>query len=88
MSTPEFLNAAEYVKKLSSKPNNDELSKLYGLYKQSVVGNININEPSIFSIKEYQKWKAWNKYKNMSKFDAECNYITFVNELINKYGIK
>ena len=35
----EFNKAAEDVKKLSTQPNDQELLELYGLYKQSTVGD-------------------------------------------------
>jgi len=37
----EFLEAAESVKNLKSKPNDAEMLELYGLYKQATVGDIN-----------------------------------------------
>jgi len=37
----EFLEAAENVKNLKSKPNDDEMLELYGLYKQATVGDVN-----------------------------------------------
>lgn len=37
----DFETAAENVKKLKSKPTDDELKELYGLYKQATVGDIN-----------------------------------------------
>jgi diazepam-binding inhibitor (GABA receptor modulating acyl-CoA-binding protein) len=41
----------------------------------------------LFNIKECKKYDAWNKVKGTSQYDAEVNYITIVNNLINKYGI-
>lgn len=84
----EFLVAAEYVKKLSTTPSTDELSELYGLYKQSTVGDINIPKPSFINFRECQKWNSWNRYMGLSKHDSEVRYITLVNELIQKYGLK
>lgn len=39
-----FLKAAEEAKVLAVKPNNEEMSKLYGLYKQATVGDVDIGE--------------------------------------------
>ena len=44
-NSKEFLIAAETVKKLSEKPNNDELKILYGFYKQAINGDCNVEEP-------------------------------------------
>jgi len=37
----EFLEAAEKVKNLKTKPNDSEMLELYGLYKQATVGDVN-----------------------------------------------
>ncbi|OXB84705.1 UNVERIFIED_CONTAM: hypothetical protein H355_001182, partial [Colinus virginianus] len=38
----DFNGAAEDVKKLKTRPTDEELKELYGLYKQATVGDINI----------------------------------------------
>lgn len=43
-----FDKAAEEVKVLKQKPDQEEMTVLYGLYKQATVGDINIGE-SVFS---------------------------------------
>jgi len=83
----EFLTAAEYVKKLKTTPTTDELSVLYGLYKQATVGDINTPKPGFFSFKESKKWESWNQYKGLSTYDSEIKYITMVNNMIQKYGV-
>ena len=71
------------VKKLNSISDNDKLY-LYGNYKQSLLGN-NINEkPSILNRVEMEKWKAWNRFKDISKEDAMKNYIRKVKDLYSK----
>jgi diazepam-binding inhibitor (GABA receptor modulating acyl-CoA-binding protein) len=83
----EFLTATEYVQKLKQKPNNDEMSQLYGYYKQATVGDINIDRPGLLDIKGRTKWDSWNSYKGLDIHTAECNYIKVVNSLIKKYGV-
>lgn len=39
-----FLKAAEEAKTLKQKPNDGELSELYGLYKQAMIGDVNTGE--------------------------------------------
>ncbi|XP_054847659.1 acyl-CoA-binding domain-containing protein 7 [Eublepharis macularius] len=82
----DFDKAAENVKKLKTKPSDDELLQLYGLYKQSTVGDINIECPGMLDLKGKAKWEAWNLKKGMSKDDAMKAYISKANELIQKYG--
>ena len=87
-NSKQFLQAAKIAKNLKSNPNNEELGKLYGLYKQATVGDINIEKPNILNFKESKKWEAWNVCKGKSTYNSEVEYITLVNLLIKKYGIK
>nr|XP_056713074.1 acyl-CoA-binding domain-containing protein 7 [Euleptes europaea] len=82
----EFDSAAGDVKQLKTKPSDDELRELYGLYKQSIVGDINIECPGMLDLKGKAKWEAWNNKKGMSKEDAMKAYISKAKELIQKYG--
>ena len=34
------------------------------------------------------KWDAWEKLKGMTTQDAEKNYISKVNQLVEQYGVK
>ena len=46
-----FDDAAERVKKLPSKPSNENLLKLYALYKQATEGDIKGERPGGFDFK-------------------------------------
>ncbi|KAG1407018.1 hypothetical protein G6F60_002506 [Rhizopus arrhizus] len=80
MPSQQFTTAAEEVQKLSTKPSNDELLELYGLYKQATVGDNETSKPT-FDIKGRYKWDAWTKLKGMSQEEAEQKYIEFVEKL-------
>jgi diazepam-binding inhibitor (GABA receptor modulating acyl-CoA-binding protein) len=86
-NSKEFLIAADTTKKLATTPNTEELKNLYGFYKQAVSGDCNREKPSFFNLKEKAKWESWNSNKGTSKYDSEVNYILYVNELIQKYGL-
>ncbi|XP_058138353.1 acyl-CoA-binding domain-containing protein 7 [Dasypus novemcinctus] len=83
----DFDKAAEDVRKLRTRPDDDELKELYGLYKQSVIGDIDIKCPVMLDLKGKIKWEAWNLQKGLSKEDAMSAYISKAKELIEKYGI-
>ncbi|KAJ7322284.1 hypothetical protein JRQ81_018571 [Phrynocephalus forsythii] len=83
----DFDNAAEKVRKLKTRPTDDELRELYGLYKQATVGDINIDCPGMLDMKAKAKWEAWNLKKGLSKDDAMQAYISKANGMIEKYGI-
>ena len=84
-NSSQFTMAANTVKQLTVSPSNDELCILYGLYKQATIGNINIEKPNFYQFKDIAKWESWNNNKGLNVYDAEVNYIKYVNILIKKY---
>ena len=79
----DFEKYSRLVKLLPIKPNDTDLLILYGLYKQSTIGNCNIKKPNgLFNIKEQKKWDAWNEIKDTSLDHAKELYIKKVKELI------
>ncbi|KAI9364562.1 acyl-CoA-binding protein [Pilaira anomala] len=80
MPSAEFNTAAEEAQKLTTKPSNDELLELYGLFKQATVGDNETSKPT-FDIKGRYKWDAWTKLKGTSQADAEKKYIELVEAL-------
>ncbi|NWX30154.1 ACBP protein, partial [Notiomystis cincta] len=83
----DFNATAEAVRKLKTKPTEEELKELYGLYKQATVGDINIECPGMPDLIGKAKWEAWNLKKGLSKEDAMKAYISKGREMIEKYGI-
>jgi len=86
-NSKEFTMAAEAVKHLRSKPNDGELLKLYGLYKQATVGDNKNETPGFLDFKGKSKHNAWLACSGKDQYTAEVEYITVVNELIQQYGI-
>ncbi|KAJ8411660.1 hypothetical protein AAFF_G00164680 [Aldrovandia affinis] len=83
----EFEQVAADVKKVKTRPVDQELLELYGLYKQATVGDNNTDKPGMLDMKGSAKWEAWNSRKGMSKDDAMTAYIALAKEVINKYGM-
>jgi diazepam-binding inhibitor (GABA receptor modulator, acyl-CoA-binding protein) len=86
-NSKEFLIAAEYVKKLKTSPNNDELLDLYKYYKQATVGDNNTSRPGMLNLSGGKKWDAWDSVKGTSTHNSEVEYIKLVNQMIKKYGV-
>ena len=63
----DFETAAERVKTLKQKPNNDQLLQLYGLYKQATTGDVNIAQPWAVQMEARAKWDAWNARKGNAR---------------------
>ncbi|MBN3305650.1 ACBP protein, partial [Amia calva] len=83
----EFEKVADDVKKVKSRPTDEELLDMYGLYKQATVGDIDIEKPGILNMKGKAKWEAWDSRKGMSKDAAMNAYIAIAKEVIDKYGL-
>lgn len=78
-----FNKAAEDVKKLKTKPNDQDLLELYAYYKQVTVGDCNTTRPGMIDFKGKAKWDAWDGKRGTSKEDAEAAYIAKANDLIS-----
>lgn len=79
--TDEFKAAAEAVKSLRKRPSDQELLKLYALYKQAVEGDVEGSRPSIFDLKARKKFDSWADLKGLAREAAMTKYIEYVNQL-------
>lgn len=84
--TEEFNNAVNASKSLSQRPANDELLKLYALFKQATEGDNTGERPGGFDFKGIAKHDAWAELKGKDSTEAETEYIQFVKELQAKYA--
>ena len=80
----QFKTAAEAVKSLPEKPENDMLLRLYGLYKQGSEGDVTGAKPGFFDFKGVAKYEAWEKLKGTATEKAMEDYIKLVNRLGGK----
>ena len=81
MSTKkEFDQALKNVKKLSEL-SNDQLLRLYGLYKQATEGDVSGPKPGMLDLKGKAKHAAWSKEKGKSQEKAMAEYVAFVKKL-------
>ncbi len=77
----QFAQAAEDIKKLSDRPDNDTLLKLYALYKQGAEGDVSGPKPGFFDFVGTAKYEAWAKLKGTSQDDAMGKYVALVKKL-------
>ena len=80
----EFEESSKKVHSLKSRPSNDDLLKLYSLYKHGTFGDNNEKKPGMLDIKGRKKHEAWNNLKGMEQEEAKKEYIEFVKQLIQK----
>ena len=67
--------------KLSERPDNATLLKLYALYKQATQGDNAEKKPGFSDLVGRAKWDAWEKVKGTSTDDAMQQYIDLIKSL-------
>lgn len=77
----EFDAAVAGSKKLSERPDNATLLKIYGLYKQATAGDNTEKKPGFGDMVGRAKWDAWNGLKGTSNDDAKQQYIDLIKSL-------
>lgn len=77
----EFRQAAEDVKRLPQRPDNDTLLKLYALYKQATDGDASGPKPGFFDFVNTAKYEAWSRLRGMQGEEAQRKYIALVRKL-------
>ncbi len=77
----QFEQARADSKNLPEKPDNMTLLKLYALYKQGSVGDVDTKRPGFTDMVERAKWDAWNGLKGQSKDEAMQGYIDLIESL-------
>jgi diazepam-binding inhibitor (GABA receptor modulating acyl-CoA-binding protein) len=78
-----FEEAVIKSKSLKERPSNDELLKLYALYKQATDGDVKGERPGGFDFKGAAKYDAWESQKGKSTEEASKEYISFVQSLLD-----
>ncbi|WP_129629057.1 acyl-CoA-binding protein [Candidatus Oscillochloris fontis] len=77
----QFDQAALDAKNLPKRPDNNELLKLYALYKQATVGDVSGSRPGILDMTNRLKYDAWAKLKGTTLEQAQNDYIALVEQL-------
>ena len=77
----EFNNAVARSKELTVRPSNEELLKLYGLFKQATEGDIKGERPGGFDFKGAAKYDAWESLKGKPAEEAMQEYIALIDQL-------
>ena len=82
----QFETAAADAQKLARRPDDKTLIKLYALYKQATVGDVQGSRPGFTDMAGRFKYDGWAKVKGTSQEDAMQAYIGMVEEMKAKYG--
>lgn len=81
-----FQQSVDAVQKLTQRPSNEELLKLYGLFKQATDGDVTGERPGGFDFKGIAKFDSWSEQKGKSKEVAMKEYVDTVTTLLSKYS--
>ena len=76
-----FEAAAAASKNLKERPDNDTMLKLYALFKQATVGDVEGKRPGFTDMIGRAKYDAWASTKGKSADDAMKEYTALVNSL-------
>lgn len=77
----EFEKASAESKQLPQRPSDDDMLKIYSLYKQSTVGDVTGDRPGIFDFVGGAKYDAWAELKGKSTDEAMQAYVDLINKL-------
>ncbi|MBK7003426.1 MAG: acyl-CoA-binding protein [Rhodoferax sp.] len=77
----QFEAAAVNSKKLSERPDNATMLKMYALYKQANVGDNTEKRPGFTDMVGRAKWDAWDELKGTSSDAAMQQYIDLIASL-------
>ncbi|RDW91986.1 acyl CoA binding protein [Coleophoma crateriformis] len=85
----DFETAVIDSKKLTSKPGNDDLLELYGLYKVATGEDITTSEqPGTFDLKGKAKKRSWQKIvdEGITSDEAKTRYVAKIAALKESCG--
>jgi acyl-CoA-binding protein len=76
-----FATALEEVEQLPERPGNEDLLRLYALYKQSTLGDAAGDRPGMMDFVGRAKYDAWAELKGTTQEEAMQSYVELVEEL-------
>ncbi len=77
----QFALAQADVKELPERPGNLTLLRLYALYKQASLGDVQGDKPGFADIAGKYKYEAWAALQGTSQDDARQQYVELVDSL-------
>jgi acyl-CoA-binding protein len=81
-----FEQAAEAAKSLPERPDDATMLKLYALYKQGTVGDVQGPKPGFFDFVGAAKYEAWEKLQGTDQDAARTEYVDLVRKLGGDIG--
>jgi acyl-CoA-binding protein len=76
-----FDQAVADSKQLPERPDNMTMLRIYALYKQATVGDVEGSRPGFSDMVGRAKWDAWNELKGKSFDEAMEAYVELIESL-------
>jgi acyl-CoA-binding protein len=80
-----FERAAKDAQNLKKRPADEDMLRLYALYKQASVGDVSGDRPGAFDFVARAKFDAWTRLKGTARDEAMRSYVGLV-ERLKKLG--
>lgn len=77
----QFESQVVAAQQLATRPSNEDLLMIYGLYKQATVGDNLTEAPGGFDFKAAAKYNSWKKLTGTSQEEAMQRYIDLIERL-------
>ena len=78
----DFEQTVQYVRNELKQATDENKARIYGLYKQAMVGDVNIERPTgILDFAGKAKWDAWKACEGITQEDARKQYCQYVRDL-------
>ncbi|SAK53727.1 acyl-CoA-binding protein [Caballeronia ptereochthonis] len=77
----QFAQAQTDVTQLPERPGNLTLLRLYALFKQASLGDVQGDKPGFTDIAGKYKYEAWEALKGTPADDAKARYVDLVESL-------
>jgi acyl-CoA-binding protein len=81
-----FEAAAKDIQTLSKRPDDEDMLRLYALYKQGTEGDVTGDRPGMLAVKDRAKYDAWARVKGTDSAKAREQYVKLVERLKKTYG--
>lgn len=77
----QFEAAGKDAQKLPSRPSDEDMLRLYALYKQATAGDVAGERPGAFDFVNRAKYDAWARMKGTDTDKAMKSYVDLVARL-------
>lgn len=82
----QFQDAQAQSKKLSQRPDDQTLLKIYALFKQASVGDVQGERPGFFDFVGAAKYDAWAGMQGKDQAQAKQEYVALIDSLKSRQG--